>query len=87
MDELLVQYEGLLRPDASPYTLAALLLWIAIGVQNAPPDMLRTLSGSIKDGPRFVRQISETLEEVIVTNDTVAGSVEGIEISLLWVRL
>ena len=82
-----MEYEGLQRPDASPYTLAAVLLWMAIGVQNAPPDMLRTMSESMKDRSKFVRQVSDTLEEVVVTNDTVAGSIEGIEISLLWVRL
>lgn len=87
VDEILMQYDGLRRADASVFTVAALVLWMGIAVQNASPDMLRDRSEFIKDGPRFVRQVSDTIEEVIVTNDTLAGSIEGIEISLLWVRL
>lgn len=82
-----MQYEGLIHADASPFLVAALLLWMGLAVQNAPHDMLRNRSKSISDAPRFVRQVSSTVEEIIVTNDTLAGSVEGIEISLLWVRL
>lgn len=87
VNEILMQYDGLNHADASPYTVAALLLWMGIAVQNAPPDMLRNRSKAINDAPRFVQQVSTTVEQVIVTNDTLAGSVEGIEISLLWVRL
>ena len=87
VDELLMRYDDLIRADANPYTIGGLLLWLGIAVLNAPPELLQKRSDSVKDAMRFVRRVSETVEEVVVTNDSVAGSVEGVEISLLWVRL
>lgn len=87
VEEVLRSYDGLLETDASPTLVAALLLWVAIAVQNAPPELLQSRSEFVKPGTRFVRQVSDTVDEVVVKDDNLAASIEGIEISLLWTRL
>ena len=84
VDEIIGKYDELQLADANPVLIAALLLWFAMGVQHSPPH---ALPKSIMDGPALVQKVSDAVEDVIVRNDTLAGSVEGIETSLLWTRL
>ena len=58
-----------------------------IGIESSPSSLLDERAVQIKDVARFVRQISEAIEEVVVKDDVLAASIEGIEISLLWLRL
>lgn len=83
--EMLAKYDSLMARDAHPAFVAALLLSIALSIGQAPPESLN-LQG-LKDVPSFTRQISHVVDEVIVSNDVLASTSEGIETSLLWIRL
>lgn len=84
--EMLAKYEALQAPDASPMSIASLLISISITVIQKPRDQYTELNG-IKDTAGFVRKVTEAVEETIVSNDTLAGTLEGIETSLLYIRL
>ena len=84
--EMLAKYEALQAPDASPMAVASLLISISITLIQRPPDRSNELTG-IKDTAGFVRKVTETVEQTIVSNDTLAGTLEGIETSLLYIRL
>lgn len=83
--EMLAKYESLQGPDANPMSVASLLISISITVVQRP-DPHKERSG-IKDPATFVRKVSEAVEETIVSNDQLAGTLEGIETSLLYIRL
>ena len=84
--EMLARYEALQAPDASPMAVASLLISICITVIQKPADLSKDLT-TIKDTPAFVRKVTEAVEETVVSNDTLAATLEGIETSLLYVRL
>ena len=56
-------------------------------VQNTGEHELPKEVKFIKDGNAFIRKVSDTVEEVIVSNDILAATYAGIETSMLWVRL
>lgn len=85
--EMLTQYENLQDPDADSVALAALLLSVAITVQQAPNDTSGHASRSIKDPASFIKLVSDTVERHIITDDTLSGSLEGVKTSLLFLRL
>lgn len=84
--EMLAKYEALQAPDASPMSIASLLISISITVIQKPRDQYTELTG-IKDTAGFVRKVTEAVEETIISNDILAGTLEGIETSLLYIRL
>ena len=84
--EMLAKYEALQAPDASPMSIASLLISISITVLQKPRDQSTELTG-IKDTAGFVRKVTEAVEETIIGNDILAGTLEGIETSLLYIRL
>jgi ABC-type antimicrobial peptide transport system permease subunit len=84
--EMLAKYEALQAPDASPMSVASLLISISITLLQKPADLSNELAG-IKDTASFVRKVTEAVEETVVSNDTLAGTLEGIETSLLYIRL
>ena len=83
-DEIVSKYDELRSTDASPVLIAAVLLWFAIAVQHTPPG---ALSQAMQAGTLFIKKVSDTIEDAIVRDDALAGSIEGIETSLLWTRL
>ena len=85
--EMLTQYENLQGPDADPVALAALLLSVAITVQQAPSDTSGHASKSIKDPATFIKMVSDTVERHIISDETLSGSLEGVKTSLLFLRL
>lgn len=85
-DEMLAQHHAMQDAAANPVNIAALLISIAITLVQRPNDALPRLSG-IKDSTKYVRQLSEAVEETIVHNDDLAGTVAGIETTLLYIRL
>ncbi|KAK3710984.1 hypothetical protein LTR37_010005 [Vermiconidia calcicola] len=85
-DEMLAQHHAMQDAAANPMNIAALLISIAITLVQRPSDALPRLSG-IKDSTKYVRQLSEAVEETIVHNDDLAGTITGIETTLLYIRL
>lgn len=86
-DELLAQYDQLYESEADPFALASLLLTIAIIVQHAPNDIADQTEGTVKDTSSFVKDVSDRVERTVVADDNLACTMEGIEVSLLFIRL
>lgn len=86
-DEMLSRYDKLQDPNADPVAIAALLLSIAITVQQAPDDTAGCAAESIKDALSFVKDVSDCVERIVISDDTLAGTLEGMEMTLLFIRL
>lgn len=84
--EMLAKYEELQAPNANPMSVASLLISISITIIQKPKELITELSG-IKDVAGFVRKVTDAVDETIVSNDLLAGTLEGIETSLLYIRL
>ena len=86
-DEMLSQYDKLQDPNADPVSIAALLLSVAITVQQAPDDTTGRAADSIRDASSFVKDVSDSVERIVILDDALAGTLEGIETTLLFLRL
>ena len=86
-DDMLLRYDTLQDPDADPVAIAALLLCIAITVQQSPDQTAGRAAESIKDASAFVRDVSDTVERTIISDDALSASIPGIELTLLFIRL
>lgn len=86
-DEMLSQYDKLQDSKADPVSIAALLLSVAITVQQAPDDTTGRAATSIRDASLFVKDVSDNVERIVILDDALAGSLEGIETALLLMRL
>ena len=86
-DEILLQYDKLQHPNADSTAMAAVLLSVAITVQQAPNDTSRFTSECMKDALSFIRNVSTTVERTVVADDALAGSLDGIEITMLFLRV
>jgi hypothetical protein len=84
--EMLSQYDKLQDPDTDLVDIAALLLCVAITVQQAP-DHTAGQAKSIKDASIFVKEVSDTVERVFILDDTLSCSLEGIKTTLIFLRL
>ncbi|KAK4975016.1 hypothetical protein LTR42_004225 [Elasticomyces elasticus] len=71
-------------PDAEPTTIAAVLMITALTIHMTPQTPLH---GQLSDASAYSRTVSDAIETHIVNDDFFAGSLEGIEICLLFQRL
>lgn len=85
-EEMLSQYDKLQDPNANPFAIADLLLSVAITVQQRPTETVANASG-IKNASSFIKDVSDTVERVIISHDALAGTLEGIRTSLLFLRM
>ncbi|MCJ1264565.1 hypothetical protein MMC22_004438 [Lobaria immixta] len=86
-DEMMSQYDKLQDANADPVAIAALLLSIALTVQQAPDDTAGRAAKSIRDASSFVKDVSDCVERIVISDDTLAGTLEGLETTLLFIRL
>ncbi len=86
-EEMLLLYDKVQDPDADPVTISALLLYVAVTVQQSPDDTTGRAAESIKDASTFVKEVSDTVERLVVSNDALAGTLEGIQATQLFLRL
>jgi hypothetical protein len=86
-DEMLQRYDELQGPGADLIGVAALLICIAITVHQSPEETAGAEAETIKDATAFVDEISNSIERVIISDDSISATVEGIEITLLFIRL
>ncbi len=71
-------------PDAQPTMIAAVLLITAMTIHLAPQS---SLHGQLSDASAYSKTVSDVIETYIVNDDFFAGSLEGIEVCLLFERL
>lgn len=86
-DSMMSQYDNLQVPNADPVSTAALLLSVAITVQQAPDDTAGRAARSISDASSFIKDVSDSVERIVIADDALAGTLEGIETTLLFLRL
>jgi hypothetical protein len=66
--------------------VAALLVSLAITIAQLPTQPPLVLA-SIPDPLQWVRSVNDTVENIIVKDDTLSCSLEGIETFMLYIRL
>jgi hypothetical protein len=86
-EEMIGQYDELRSPTANPMSLANLLISLALTIRQIPANDVRSLSLGLRSVPRFVEEVSETVDRTIASNDMLAATLDGIETSLLFTRL
>lgn len=72
---------------AQPTAVAAFLLTLAITVRQLPGREAEMGLEGLRDVGRFVRDVVVAVRECIVQNDEIAATVEGIEATVLYIRL
>ena len=81
------QYDRVHESAADVYTLASMLLSIAIIAQHSSDQVTEEATEVLKDTPGFVKEVSDRVESIVVADDNLASSLEGLETSLLFIRL
>lgn len=85
--EMLSEYDKLQDPNADLVAIATLLLSVALTVQVAPNEIASGAAKSIRNASMFIKDVSDTVERIVVLDDALAGTLEGIETTLLFLRL
>ncbi|KAF2158582.1 hypothetical protein M409DRAFT_30909 [Zasmidium cellare ATCC 36951] len=85
-EALLARYDEL-QHEVDPIALATLLLYIAMAVQHAPSTASFPESENMQHLPTFVKTVSDTVERMVISDDALGGTLEGIEAALLFLRL
>lgn len=83
---MLAKYESVQDEKAHPCAVAVCLLAIAITAQQTPASMQPKLKG-IKDIQAFPKEVSTVVEQIIVADNALGGTMEGIEATLLFLRV
>ncbi|RDW71638.1 hypothetical protein BP6252_08201 [Coleophoma cylindrospora] len=86
-EQLIVYYDQAHDSSVQPVALAMFLLSVAITVQQVPPD---DISSSFYKGlgtRSFVEDVSRAVDATIVANSAIAGTVQGLETTMLIARL
>ncbi|KAG9636167.1 hypothetical protein KCU86_g2156, partial [Aureobasidium melanogenum] len=82
---MLENYDRVTQSATHPVPIAILLLAVTLTVQQAPDatSMLR----SIPDSATFIKDVSNLVEKVVVSNDDLIADIDGIRCALLFIRL
>nr|OQO31975.1 hypothetical protein B0A51_00316 [Rachicladosporium sp. CCFEE 5018] len=83
-DELMLDWDQVRGLDAQPAAIAAVLLITAQAIHLTPQS---SLHGQLIDASAYSQAVSDAIETCIVNDDVFAGTLEGIEVSLLFQRL
>ena len=83
-DQLMAAYNEMHDPQVRPVTLASFLLSTAITAQQVPYNL--SIRGRKSCG-KFVDDVSRVVERTVVANNAVAGTVGGLAVILLFIRL
>ncbi|KAH0334605.1 hypothetical protein KCU74_g2866, partial [Aureobasidium melanogenum] len=82
---MLENYDKVTQSATHPVPIAILLLAVTLTVQQAP-DATSMLQ-SIPDSATFIKDVSNLVEKVVVSNDDLIADLEGIRCALLFIRL
>ncbi|KAF2718064.1 hypothetical protein K431DRAFT_231701 [Polychaeton citri CBS 116435] len=87
-EEMLVQYDRLQQfRDADVTDIAALLLSIAITVQQTPQNVTCSSIRSTNNASAYIQKISDAINRIVISDDTILSTFKGIETALLYLRL
>jgi hypothetical protein len=82
---MLDNYDKVKRSEMRPVPIATLLLAVTLTVQQAQDatNMFR----SIPDSTAYIKNVSNLVEKVVVSNDDLIADLDGIRSALLFIRL
>lgn len=86
-EDMLRQYDYLTSPTASPTTVAGFLVSVAITLAQRPAESLPHLESIHPNPTQWIKNVNNTVEEWVVKQDDLACTFDGVETSLLFVRL
>nr|POF13031.1 dehydrocurvularin biosynthesis regulator [Quercus suber] len=86
-EDLIARYDELQDANEDVTAVAALLLSIALTVQQAPGDSLHAPDKGYADVAAFIKNVSDAVESTVISNDSRASTVAGIHITILFLRL
>ena len=86
-NQLIINYERMHEPQVHPVAVAMYLLSVAITAQQINSESSRPSFNGGRSATSFVDAVCRTVEQTIVSNNALAGSVEGLETSMLFIRL
>ncbi|QIW99895.1 hypothetical protein AMS68_005413 [Peltaster fructicola] len=85
--DMISRYEAMQSDDAHPTTLANYLCPLAITVLHVPENAVRDELKGLKDGQRYVRKVSDAIEQYIFGEDHMIASLAGLEMAIMFLRL
>lgn len=83
---MIAQYDELTTPTAKPTSIASLLVSVTITLAQRPAEPHLVLN-SIPDTNKWMKLVDEAVGSLIVREDDIACSIDGVEASLLYIRL
>ncbi|KEQ68687.1 hypothetical protein M436DRAFT_33452, partial [Aureobasidium namibiae CBS 147.97] len=86
-EDMLDHYNEACKPDIDARSVANLLLSLALTVRQIPAEDLESLGLSMCSPAAFPETISVAVHRVVLVEDALAATLEGIETSLLFIRL
>jgi hypothetical protein len=83
--KMLDNYDRIRHAEMRPVPIATILLAVTLTVQQAQDatNMLR----SIPDANTYIKNVSNLVEKVVVSNDDLIADLDGIRCVLLFIRL
>jgi len=85
--DLLAHYDKSKSPNGELLEVASLLVAVAMTIQQFPDDFQGDSPDRIRDVPVFIKDVNDLVERVVVNDDALAGTLDGIGTSLLYLRL
>lgn len=88
-EEVLEGYGAATEPDADPMALAFWMLILAMVSQQVPQDAFSpdsTVKG-LESRNTFARQVSDAVHSTIISHYSLLGSLAGLEVAMLWLRV
>lgn len=85
--EMLSQFDQAALPTSQPMAISSTLLSIAMSIQQVPELSSRHRFESINDVARYVNEVIVTVERLVVLDDNRAGSVDGVQVTLMFLRM
>ncbi|KAH6879555.1 hypothetical protein B0T10DRAFT_413088 [Thelonectria olida] len=89
-DDIVLQYEDMKQPSVDPNHLASWLISVALATEQMPrgtpsPSLMPNCNWP-DNTPRFSDAVVEAVERVIVAQERLSGTVQGIETALSLIR-
>lgn len=86
-EQLVVNYDRMRSQDVHPVPLAMFLLSVAITAQQMPSESVPASFHGGQGVRRFIDAVCRSVDQTIIGNNALAGSPEGLETAMLYVRL
>lgn len=86
-EDIIRQYDYLTSANANPITVAGFLVSVAITLAQRPAESLPPLDSVLPNPAQWIKNVNHIVEDCVVKQDDLACTFDGVETSLLFVRL